>query len=104
MKRKMGEIIIAAVTSTIVSVICCNISSKVTFHIIDKLQERYGDMANLPKNCEYCGNFIQHYVKCGTVYVATCDGHCVAGSRFKSRKAGETCKYFTQKEYGRNYL
>ena len=71
---------------------------------LEELQERYGDRANLPKNCEYCGNFIQHYVKCGTVYVATCDGHCVAGSRFKSRKAGETCKYFTQKEYGRNYL
>ncbi len=42
----MGEIIIAAVTSTIVSVICCNISSKVTFHIIDKY---VADMINLAK-------------------------------------------------------
>ncbi len=71
---------------------------------LEELQERYGDRANLPKNCEYCGNFIQHYVKCGTVYVATCDGRCAAGNRSKSRKAGETCKYFTQKEYGRNYI
>ena len=34
--RKTKVIITAAVTATIVSIICCNISAKVTFNIIDK--------------------------------------------------------------------
>ncbi len=42
----MQTAIVAAVTATIVSVICCNISSKVTLNIIDKYVE---DMINLAK-------------------------------------------------------
>lgn len=31
---------------------------------LDELQELYKDRATLPKNCEYCENFLQHYIKC----------------------------------------
>lgn len=41
----MKTIIVAAVTSTIVSVICCNISAKVTFNIIDKYVAEMVDLA-----------------------------------------------------------
>lgn len=71
---------------------------------LEEFEELYRDRANLPKNCEYCENFLQHYIKTGTVYSPTCDGHCVAGSRLKRKKAGETCKYFVQKKYGKNYI
>ncbi|MDD6168463.1 MAG: hypothetical protein PUB46_00095 [Lachnospiraceae bacterium] len=69
---------------------------------LDELQELYKDRATLPKNCEYCENFLQHYIKCGFSYMATCDGHCIAGNRIKSRKAGDkSCKYFVPRKYGR---
>ena len=42
----MNALIIAAVTATIVSIICCNISAKVTFNIIDKY---VADMIDLAK-------------------------------------------------------
>lgn len=42
----MREIIIAAVTATVISVICCNMSAKVIFDKIDKYVE---DMINLAK-------------------------------------------------------
>ncbi len=41
----MKTIIIAAVTATIVSVICCNISARVTFNIIDKYVANMIDLA-----------------------------------------------------------
>ncbi|MBO5033477.1 MAG: hypothetical protein J6D08_16625 [Lachnospiraceae bacterium] len=71
---------------------------------LKEVEELYGDKAELPKNCEYCKNFMQHYIKIGITYSPTCDGHCVAGNRVKNRKVGEKCKYFIQKEYGKNYI
>lgn len=72
---------------------------------LEELQELYKDRANLAKNCEYCANFLQHYVKCGTSYMATCDGHCVAGNRTKYRKTSDKgCKYYVPKNYGRKKL
>lgn len=56
------------------------------------LQEICGNHVEIPKNCEYCENFIQHYIRNGNGYHPTCDGHCVAGSRTKGRKTGDICK------------
>lgn len=44
--REIEEMLIAAATATAVSVICCNISARVTFKIIDKY---VADMVNLAK-------------------------------------------------------
>lgn len=44
--RKIKEIFIAAVTAIAVSVICCNISARVTFQKIDKY---VADMVDLAK-------------------------------------------------------
>lgn len=63
------------------------------------LQERYNDTSELPKRCEYCKNFIQHYIKCGSSYVKTFDGHCIAGRAGKNRKADQTCKYYIERKY-----
>ncbi len=41
----MKIIVTAAVTATIVSVICCNISAKITFNIIDKYVANMIDLA-----------------------------------------------------------
>lgn len=71
---------------------------------LEQLEELYGDKAELPKNCEYCKNFLQHYIKSGSVYVPTYDGHCAAGNRAKKRNAKDTCKAFIQKAYGKNYI
>ncbi len=58
----------------------------------------------LPKNCEYCSNFMQHYIRSGSSYYPTYNGHCVAGNRVKDRKVSDTCKAYTKKAYGRNYI
>ena len=58
----------------------------------------------VPKNCEYCENFIQHYFKNGEKYYPTYNGCCQAGNRIKSRKVNDTCKAFVKKQYGRNYI
>lgn len=71
---------------------------------LEQMQKMYGDKPELPKRCEYCRHFVQHYVKCGTFYMPTNDGHCVAGCRIKDRKAKETCKYFAQKEFAKNFI
>ncbi len=60
--------------------------------------------ANMPKNCEYCNNFMQHYIRSGNSYAPTHYGCCVAGNRIKTRKTDETCKSFVKKSYGKNYL
>lgn len=65
---------------------------------VEELQRIYGDRAGLPKNCEYCRNFIPHYTKIGSVYVRLSYGHCVAGKRTKNKTAEETCKYFVERE------
>lgn len=71
---------------------------------VEALQDICGNRIELPKNCEYCSNFIQHYIKTGSSYYPTCDGHCVAGNRVKSRKTQNMCKAFVQKQYGRNMI
>lgn len=71
---------------------------------VEILQDICGGRIEVPENCEYCSNFIQHYVKCGSTYVPTCDGRCAAGKRLKNRKADETCKYFVKKAYGKNFI
>lgn len=70
----------------------------------EMLQDICGNRVELPKNCEYCSNFIQHYIKSGSGYYPTCDGHCVAGNRVKGRKTKDMCKAFAQKVYGRNMI
>lgn len=71
---------------------------------VETLQDICGNRVELPKNCEYCGNFIQHYVKNGNSYYPTYGGHCVAGNRAKGRKTKDTCKSFSEKRYGKNYI
>lgn len=71
---------------------------------VEELQEIFGSRGSLPKNCEYCQNFIQHYVKCGTEYMPTYDGHCMAGNKVRKRKVVETCKGFAEKAFGRNCI
>ena len=71
---------------------------------VEELQGICGNRGSLPKNCEYCQNFIQHYVKCGTVYVPTYDGHCVAGHRLKRKNVVETCKGYVERSFGKNRI
>lgn len=71
---------------------------------VETLQDICGNRVELPKNCEYCSNFIQHYFKSGNGYYPTCDGHCMAGNRIKGRKVKDTCKAFVERHYGKNYL
>lgn len=58
----------------------------------------------LPKNCEYCSNFMQHYIKNGGVYYPTHGGHCIVGNRIKDRKVSDTCKAYAKRVYRRNYI
>ena len=71
---------------------------------VERLRDICGDRVELPKNCEYCSNFIQHYVRNGNSYIPTYDGHCVAGNRIKGRKLNDTCKFFMKKQYGKNFV
>lgn len=64
---------------------------------LEELKERYSDIPSCPKKCEYCQHYHQHYIRSGSQYVRTNDGHCVAGCRIKSRKGNETCKYFAER-------
>ena len=56
-----------------------------------------------PKSCQYCKNYIQHYIKGGegstSEYVSIYDGHCVSGVPIKkggkrNPKPDDTCPYF----------
>ena len=58
----------------------------------------------LPKNCEFCENFMQHYIRSGSSYYPTYNGHCVAGNRVKDRKTSDTCKAYAKRVYGRNCI
>ncbi len=71
---------------------------------VETLRQICGNRAEVPKNCEYCSNFIQHYIKAGNPYYPACDGHCVAGDRVKGRKARDTCTSFAERAYGKNYI
>lgn len=71
---------------------------------VETLQDICGNKVEFPKNCEYCSNFIQHYIKTGNSYMPTCDGHCTAGNRTKKRKTKDTCKAFVKKQFGKNFI
>ena len=68
---------------------------------LEELQNLCGNKASVPKNCEYCSNFVQHYIKVERTYSPISTGHCKAGNRIKTRKTDETCKAFVKKEYGK---
>ncbi len=78
-----------------------NISLKVQ---LKELQNICGTNAKVPKNCEYCSNFVQHYGKCGSTFYPMFTGHCTAGQRNKPKNTEDTCKSFVQKQYGKNYI
>ncbi len=71
---------------------------------VKKLQDICGNKVGLSKNCEYCENFIQHYLKNGEKYYPVYTGCCKAGNRVKSRKVTDTCKSFVKKQYGKNFV
>lgn len=71
---------------------------------VETLQDICGNRVELPKNCEYCSNFIQHYIQSGGSYYPTYHGSCAAGNRIKNRKTKDTCKAFVQKQCGKNYI
>lgn len=71
---------------------------------VEELQSICGSGADMPKNCEYCSNFTQHYFRSGGAYYPMYSGHCNAGNRVKSRKTNDTCKAFARKEYGKNCI
>ncbi len=71
---------------------------------LERLQEDYGVKAGLPKDCEHCGNFIQHYVRCGRGYAPAYDGHCVAGGRIRKRKVNESCRSYVAMQFGKNFI
>ena len=68
------------------------------------LEEMYRDRGKLPKDCKHCRNFSQHYIRCGTSYYPTYDGHCTAGQRLRNRKPDDTCESFAKMEYGENCI
>jgi len=70
---------------------------------VEELQNICGTNASVPMNCEYCSNFIQHYIKVDGQYSPVYAGYCVAGRRAKMRKTDDTCRSFVKKAYGKNY-
>lgn len=71
---------------------------------LKELEDLCENKTELLKNCEYCKNFIQHYIRIDGIYVPICDGHCIEGNRVKPRKTGDTCKSFVKRTYGKNFL
>ena len=72
---------------------------------IEHIRKIYGEYPECPKKCEYCSNFVQHYICCGDKFVPTYDGHCCAGNRItKTRKSTDTCKAFVKRVCGKNYI
>lgn len=56
-----------------------------------------------PKSCQYCKNYLQHYIKGGigyrSEYTPVCFGHCTCGVPLKKGgkkypRPDETCPYF----------
>lgn len=71
---------------------------------IKRLEEDYGVTASMAKDCEHCGNFIQHYIRRDGGYYPTYDGHCVAGGRIRKRKVNESCRSFVAMQFGKNFI
>ena len=68
------------------------------------LRDMCGGAVELPKNCEYCRNFQQYYIRTGNSYHPVYSGYCVAGNRTRKRNTDETCKSFAKKSYGKNFI
>lgn len=66
--------------------------------VIEKMKVTQKEAEKKPKACEFCGFFLQHYVKTGNSYVPTYCGHCVHG-RIKGRKPDDSCQYFELGNY-----
>lgn len=71
---------------------------------IEQLENICGGKVEVPKNCEYCSNFKQYYIRNEGSYHPVCSGYCVAGNRIKGRKTSETCKAFAKKTFGKNLI
>lgn len=71
---------------------------------VKALQDMCGGAVELPKNCEYCDNFKQYYIRTGSSYYPVYSGYCVAGNRIKGRKTSDTCKSFAKKTSGKNLI
>ncbi len=71
---------------------------------LEELHQIYGANSSVPKNCEYCKHFLQHYIKDGKSYYPIYAGHCVAENRVKGRKLNDTCQSFAKREYGKNHI
>lgn len=69
---------------------------------VKALEETVAQDGNHAACCEYCKNYIQHYVKVGLNYTRTYCGHCIHG-RIKKRRPEETCKYFEIGTYEKKY-
>lgn len=63
---------------------------------IEKLQIKFEEESGekRPKACQYCKFYLRHYVKAGNHFLKTGCGHCVHGSRTKTRKPNVSCEYF----------
>lgn len=66
-----------------------------------------------PKSCQYCKNFVQHFIKGGlgykSEYTPIYDGHCTCGvpirkGRKKNPKPDDTCPYFEIGTHEAKYL
>lgn len=71
---------------------------------VKALKDMCGGAVELPKNCEYCSNFKQYYIKNGSSYHPAYSGYCVAGNRTRKRNTSETCKAFVKKSFGKNFI
>ena len=72
--------------------------NRVLNEAIDRLKEMLVE-EKIPKDCEHCRHFVQHYIKniggmYKTDYTALYYGHCVLG-RSKRKNSEETCNRFT---------
>lgn len=66
-----------------------------------------------PRSCQYCQNYVQHYIKGGIAfnaeYVPIYEGHCTAGVPIskggkKKPKPDETCPYFKSGTHDMKYI
>lgn len=72
---------------------------------IMELKEMTGIKEPLPKDCEHCRNYMQHFAKQDGYFYPVYSGHCIAGNRIKTRNPEKTCKSFIKKRVGgRNYV
>lgn len=72
---------------------------------LDELREKMErNEVQKPKSCQYCKNYVQHYIKGGPPvytkdYIEIAEGHCTCGVPIKKggrnrTRPDETCIYF----------